>query len=196
MTPIQYRLHGRFWSSLLLAASLGGCGGFGGDLLDDRQQITIDSDPQNASVFAEGVEIGTTPLEIRPNEVFHARFTSGSRAEDGIITFRYVGTLSIKKPGCEPYTTQVNDNILSKDIQVTLVCDPNYRPVEAQPAIPTPAAGPPAAPAPAPAPQETRQVQPAGSAEERLLRIESLHRKGLLSDEEYQSLRQRILDTL
>jgi hypothetical protein len=34
------------------------------------------------------------------------------------------------------------------------------------------------------------------SAEQRLLRIESLHEKGLVSDEEYQRLRKRVLDTL
>jgi hypothetical protein len=135
-----------------------------------------------------------TPLVIKPNEVFQARFTTGGSDADGIFVYRYVGTLAVKKPGCKPYTTQVNDNILSRDIHVKLECDPDYRPVEAQPVAPAPAAVPSAAPAPTPT--ERKAVQPIGSAEERLQRIENLYKKGLLRDEEYRTLRQRILDTL
>lgn len=207
MTIFYFRFQSGLWISLLIATSLSGCGGFGGDLLENRQQITIDSDPQNAAIYAEGVKIGMTPLAIKPAEVFQARFTSGGGDSDGIVAYRYVGTLSVKKPGCKPYSTQVNDNILSKDIHVKLECDPNYRSVEVQPAAPAPApaaappaAAPPAAPAPAaappPSPPERTPVQPTGSAEERLLQIESLHQKGLLSEEEYRTLRQRVLDTL
>lgn len=186
---------------LLAMTTLSGCSGFGGDLVESRQQINITSDPDDATVLAEGMEIGKTPLAIRPGDVFQARFTSGS-PEDGIFSFRYAGTLALKKPGCEPYSTQVNDNILSKDIHVRLECDPDYQPSVAQPAAPAPATSAPAQPAatvpvkPAAAPSESLPTQPTGSAEERLLRIESLHQKGLLSDEEYRTLRQRVLDTL
>jgi hypothetical protein len=194
MTIFHVRFHGGLWISLLIATSLSGCSGFGGDLLENRQQITIDSEPQAASVYAEGVEIGMTPLAITPGEVFQARFTSGSGDSDGIVVYRYVGTLSVKKPGCKPYSTQVNDNILSKDIYVKLECDPNYRPAEVQPASPAHASTSPAASAPET--PESRSIQPTGNAEERLQRIESLYKKGLLSEEEYRTLRQRVLDTL
>ncbi|MDH3527720.1 MAG: hypothetical protein OEM43_09505 [Gammaproteobacteria bacterium] len=195
MTIFHFRFHGGLWVTLLIATSLSGCGGFGGDLLENRQQITIDSDPQAASVYAEGVEIGKTPLVIRPNEVFQARFTGGDAQTGGLFVYRYVGSLSIKNPGCEPYSTQVNDNILSKDIHVQLECDPDYKPAEAQPSAPPVSVTTPAA-KPASIQGEIVPAKPAGSAEERLLQIESLRQKGLLSEEEYRTLRQRVLDTL
>ena len=184
----------RHWGGSLIALALSGCSGFGGNLLENRQQITIDSDPQRATVFAEGVNIGMTPLVIKPNEVFQARFTGGDTETGGLFVYRYVGTLAVKKPGCKPYITQVNDNILSRDIHVKLECDPDYQAVEAQPTVPQPAAVPSAEPAPSSA--GPKAVQPTGSAEERLQRIENLYNKGLLRDGEYRTLRQRVLDTL
>ena len=195
MATHNYRNTVRLWINLPIAASLSACSGFGGDLLENRLQITIDSDPQNASVYAEAVEIGMTPLAIKPSEVFQARFTSGGGDSDGMVAYRYVGTLSVRKPGCKPWSTQVNDNILSKDIHVRLDCDPDYQPAGVKPAAPASAPTPPPA-ASGPATPESRPVQPGGTAEERLRRIESLYIKGLLSDEEYRALRQRVLDTL
>jgi hypothetical protein len=194
MTPTPYRLHVSFWGSLLIVATLVGCSGYGGGLLESRQQITIDSAPQNASVYAEGVEIGMTPLVIKPGEVFEARFTGGDTQTGGLLVYGYVGTLSVKKTGCKAWSTQVNDNILSKDIHVELECGPDYQAVEVQPAAPAPVAVP--SDVSAPTSPASRPLQPSASAEERLQRIESLHRKGLLSDEEYKALRQRVLDTL
>jgi hypothetical protein len=195
MATQNYRNTVRLWITLPIAVSLSACSGFGGDLLENRLQITIDSDPQNASVYAEAVEIGMTPLAIKPSEVFQARFTSGGGDSDGIVAYRYVGTLSIRKPGCKPWSTQVNDNILSKDIHVQLECDPDYMPAEVQPSAPRVSVTTPAA-KPASTHGEIIPANPAGSAEERLLQIESLHQKGLLSEEEYRTLRQRVLDTL
>jgi len=193
MAQHQYRTPLWALPGLLVIATLSGCSGFGGNLTENRQQINVTSDPDGATVIAEGVEIGKTPLAIRPGDVFQARFTSGS-PDEGIVSFRYVGTLALKKPGCDTYSTQVNDNLLSKDIDVKLVCDPNYQPVEVKPASPAPTAAPPEASAPPL--QENRSAQSTGTAEERLQRIESLYKKGLLSDQEYKALRQRVLDTL
>jgi cell division septation protein DedD len=203
-------------SAVMATALLTGCSGYGGGMVESSQQITIDSDPNDAAVYANGAEIGTTPLSIRPGDVFQARFTSGSSDTDGIIAFRYVGTLMVRKPGCKDFTTQVNDNILASDIHVKLECDPAYIRDKARAVTPpqapvTPEKAPSVAPYPsATTPDKTHAVTPTrlpatqkktpdlstGNAEQRLLRIESLHDKGLLSDEEYQSLRKRVLDTL
>jgi hypothetical protein len=169
----------------LCSLSLGGCSGMGGGLSGSHNEITIDSDPQHASVYAEGTELGMTPLVIRPGEVFQARFTTGG-ATGGIAAFRYVGMLSIKKDGCKSYTTQVDDNILSRDIHVKLDCDPSYRAEKT----------PPATTEKAPVTPDAHVNKPDIAVEERLQRIESLYRKGLISEDEYRTLRKRILDTL
>ncbi len=193
MTTAPSCLNSGLMSALLITITLAGCSSFGGGDNGNGQQITINSDPQDATVLANGAEIGITPLTINPGDHFRASFTSGG-SSGGFIVFRYVGTLAIKKPGCKDYSTQVNDNILSKDIDVKLECDPNYRAAAVQSETSDQATAPAANPAPT-APAKQPELT-AGDAEERLLRIESLHDKGLLSDEEYKSLRKRVLDGL
>jgi hypothetical protein len=150
-----------------------GCSNLGGLSSTGGHTIKLTSEPPGATVYADGNEIGTTPFAFRPGETYRSGFASSDTA---IIGYRYVGRLAVKKPGCSDYLTPVDDNLLSRDIHVQLECDPDYRP---------PAA-------------EAARAQPAlpDSAEQRLLRIEGLHDKGLLSDEEYRQLRQRVLDTL
>jgi len=148
-----------------------------GDLANGGQpDIAVDSDPSQATVIADGVELGVTPLTFNPSDIFRAGITGGG---DGLLAYRYTGKLIVKKAGCKDSVTEVDDNILSKDIHVKLECDPDYRP-PAAPVVSVP---------------ETQQVMPA-SAEERLQRIEALHKKGLISNDEYRQLRQRVLDTL
>ena len=158
------------------ALSITGCSGLGGLAPEGQPDITVDSDPSQATVMADGAELGVTPLTFNPSDVFRASFTGGG---DGLLAYRYTGKLIVKKAGCKDSVTEVDDNILSKDMHIKLECDPDYRP---------PAAPVVSAPKP-------RQVMPA-SAEERLQRMDALHKKGLISDDEYRQLRQRVLDTL
>jgi hypothetical protein len=180
MTKWMNAYHIKVTFPVALTLLLGGCGNMGGLSAGNSQQITIESDPAGATVLADGVEAGVTPLTITPADTFRSGFTGGS---DSLIAFRYFGKLMLRKPGCKDYLTQVDDNLLAKDIHVKLECDPNYRPPAAQPAV-----------APVPAPAAQQQIP--ASAEQRLQRIESLHEKGLISDEEQQRLRKRVLDTL
>lgn len=163
-------------ATLLAVVTLlsGGCSNLGGPGSPSRQQIMLVSEPPGASVLADGIEIGSTPLAFSPGETFRSGFVS---SESAILGYRYVGKLAVRKPGCRDYVTEVDDNLLSKDIHVQLECDPDYQPP----------------PAPAAPPQASGVT---GSPEQRLRRIEDLHDKGLLSDEEYRQLRQRVLDTL
>ena len=169
---------------MVLILSVTGCSSFGDLSPGSKLTITVQSDPSGATVLADGTDIGTTPLTFKPADAFRAGVTTGG---EGILAYRYVGKLTLKKPGCSDYVTEVDDNILSKDIDVKLECDPNYRPPAPQPAM-TPQVQPSAVPA-------TQPAMPA-SAAERLQRIESLHDKGLISDGDYRELRQRVLDTL
>ena len=137
---------------------------------DAPRAIQLVSDPPGASVFLAGDELGVTPLEVVPADSFESGFSG--------LSYRYKGKLVFKKPGCEPYTKQLNDAVAKQDIHVSLMCDPDYR-----------------APAPAPA-VGGDSVGASGDYETRLKRIESLHDQGLISDDEYETLRKRILDHL
>ena len=81
------------------------------------------------------------------------------------------GILKLEKEGCEPYEMKVNDPVLSKDIKVSLKCDENYQP----------------------APKLSNKPL---NTESRLDEIDALLKKGKISEEEYKSIRQRILNTL
>ncbi len=152
--------------ALATAILLSGCGSM--VVSEKTNRIKLVSDPVGATAYANSLELGATPLEIAPAEHFPSGFVG--------LSYRYYGKLSFKKPGCEPYAVDVNDYILSKDVHAKLKCDPDYRP--------------PAAAAPS-------QATPASAGfTERLERVESLRRKGLINDAEYRQLRQRILDQL
>lgn len=167
----RYRLPGIVLTCSALLLS--GCSGLGGGTSPGGHRIALVTEPPGATVYADGNEIGTTPLDFSPGEHFRAGFVG---SENAIMGYRYIGKLAVKKPGCRDYLTEVDDSLLSKDIHVQLECDPDYRPAE---------------------PVNTRQPSAtAQSAEQRLRRIRDLHDEGLLSDEEYRQLRQRVLDTL
>ena len=156
----------------LLAISLQGCGGVSVGR-ETAGSIEISSDPSGATALVDGVDIGTTPLRVDPAQVFRSGFAG--------LSYRYLGRLVVTKPGCTDQVVEVNDAVLSKDIRVTLACDPNYR-------------------ATTPAAPESQSVAPAGAAgdpyAERLQRIEMLYRKGLITEEEYRASRKRIIDKL
>ena len=160
--------------SLALSAGLllQGCAGMG------EHSIMIESEPAGAQVLASGAEIGTTPTRINPEQVFPPRFVN--------FTYRADGTLGIEHPGCEPYSTRVDDNLLSKDIRVELECDPSaLAAAAAAPAAP-PTAAQPAAPV-------------AGTADriqQRLEQLEILRERGAISADEYAAQRRRILEDL
>lgn len=165
------------WFGLLTAAAaLSGCAGFGGGSDSSTGQIKISSEPAGAIAYADGAELGATPIRIVPGNHFRAGFAG--------FSYRYVGKLSIKKAGCETWSTEVNDYILSKDVHAKLKCDPNYQPAAASaPAAGSASGSSPVAPAQDP-------------AIERLERIDTLRKKGLISEDEYKQLRARILDKL
>lgn len=135
-----------------------------------KSNITIDSTPRGAEVYASGEKIGTTPLDIVPDKIFPPRWVK--------TTYRAAGVLSIDKKGCKPYTLEVDDYVLSKDILAELECERTVVHTE-------------------PAAQSTpSSTQENARAAERLRELEGLRTRGLVTEEEYQRIRRRILDTL
>jgi hypothetical protein len=177
MPPLQQHSV-RLAGMLAVLIVLQGCAG--------GHSIKIDSEPTGATVYASGRDIGSTPLTMVPDEVFPPRFVGGS--------YRATGDLKIERAGCKPFSQNVNDRALAKDISVKLECDPaalaaESRPAPAKPSMPT-------AVAPmAPAPSEGAAGRGA-DIKQRLQTLEDLRKDGLVTDQEYRTIRKRILDGL
>lgn len=184
-----------------MSAMVAGCASTGNQ--GGSSTIQIVSDPPGATAYASGRKIGVTPLRFVPGEYFNARPVFND--SDAIVAVRYVGTLTLERTGCEPYDLSVNDRILASDIHAQLNCSStqsvNETAVQAASEDPaksasrnTPAATPAAETSAKPG--TGSRFDPGDSAEKRLIRLETLHDRGLITDEEYQSLRKKILDTL
>ena len=134
----------KFLVPVLLSVSLvflQGCG-------SGRKGITIDSDPRGADILADGKNIGKTPMEIQQDDVFPPRWYGR--------TYMVKGKLEIQKEGCEGFNMEVNDFVLSSDINASLKCAPGMMQTEtpaapaavgteAQPAAPAAKSATPAA---------------------------------------------------
>lgn len=151
----------------------------------DGRQIEIRSDPAGAEVLANGRSIGVTPVTVSPGNVWSTGFKT---AKDYGVNFQFVGTLTLRMPGCKDYHTEVDDYLLRKDVAVKLECGPDYRPMTAPAGQPQPAYAP-----------ATRGGDFLTSEEimaRRLRRLEGLRNRGLITEEEYQQVRRRILGEL
>lgn len=158
-------------STAMLATALLVVLGSGCSSMVKGRSTNISSDPAGATVTASGVEIGTTPMEVVPDEIFPPRFVG--------FEYRAAGTLAVQKTGCEPFRVQVDDGTLAQDLHVELDCDPAA--VAASELSPKPA--------------PDQHGAPAGITA-RLETLETLRRRGLVSDVEYERLRQQILERL
>ncbi|WP_428624194.1 PEGA domain-containing protein [Sedimenticola sp.] len=138
----------------------------------DPSRFTVTSTPAGATVYVMGQVLGTTPLEIRRDQVFPATYPSQLEAEYGYVTLRY--------QDCEPYRQSITNKILENDLKVTLACGNNTLPA----AIPLPTLK--TAPKPATPP----------SIRHRLLELKQLYSDGLISEQEYSERRKAILNEL
>lgn len=137
------------------------------------ETIAVQSTPA-ATVVVMGQELGTTPMTVPVKAVFPSSYPPEQEALYGRIT--------LKKDGCADYVTTVSGKVLSRGIKAELDCGV----VKAPAATPIQAAEP---PSPAPA-------APSHSPSQRLRQLDEVYKQGLISDDEYRQLRQRILDSL
>lgn len=155
--------------------------------------IEVTTNPPGASVYADDKLLGVTPLTVKPSLAWDSGFVPG---KDVGMVYQYKGTITIKKPGCETYTAEVNDPMLYNNIAIDLTCDANYRsePTEApshagsnQQAVPG-AYSAPSSRADYETPEEVMA--------RRLRRLEGLRDRGLITGDEYRAVRERILNEL
>ena len=174
MIPDRRHVRKSAFLALCCMAALSGCA----SLPEPVSSITINSDPPGAQVFVSGKNIGTTPVLVELDKVFPRHWTERIKSDvgPGFAFYRRLATVTIKKTGCKPYTDQFTGKNLTKDITVNLSCGPQYLP----PPQATPAA------------TESRGTK----IEQRLQELLELKNKGLITDQEYHTQQQRILNQL
>lgn len=148
--------------------------------------ITIRTNPTGAAVEANGDFIGETPLEIYADDYFASQRQG--------LEWQRSGTLRFTRAGCEPESVEVDTDLMRRSFTIDLDCEPGTgRRVSTdavnraiRPADPVPAP----APAPAAKPEQTDR-----GAVARLEELETMRERGLITDQEYQSLRKKVLDS-
>ena len=139
--------------------------GCSGSSVKQQKPADVTSHPSGATVYANGQELGVTPLHYKLYEAFPASWKDAM--------YQAQGELMVKMDGCEEYTLKVNDTILSNPIHAELRCSG-----VSKPEISTPV------------------VRPLSETEKRLEELEALYNKGVITKEEYNETRQRILNEL
>lgn len=146
--------------------------------------LIVESTPAGAEVWIMGKRVGTTPGTFPTSLVFPPQY----KPED----IGLYGRVRLVKEGCESVMLPVSTQALDSKMKVKLNC------VAPAPAVAQPAPSAYQAPQVAPVSPAAAAPVPAmpATAKERLLRLEELRRDGLINEEEYRSLRKRVLDTL
>jgi len=80
----------------------------------EQDQANVTSNPPGATVIANSLELGETPLHYNLYDAFPAGWENS--------TYQAQGVLTVKKDGCKDYTLKVNDYILRKPIHAELKC--------------------------------------------------------------------------
>ncbi len=158
----------------IVALLLGGCTGV---------PIKLKSEPPGATVLADGKAVGVTPMEMYADEHFPAQWTGWGYERQGKLTFERVG--------CETKTLDVDTELMSRSIRVKLECDPNQTYIQAPVQLQAPVHRD--VPSGGAAAEIPIKKGPVGAAE-RLEELNELRDRGLISEEEYQALRRRVLD--
>jgi hypothetical protein len=134
--------------------------------------ITVTSTPSGATVRADGTKLGETPLKVNIDKSFPHKWVA---AEDYGIVYRVSGKLTIEKSGCDEYAVPVSHTAPAGDINVTLVCKTDVQ---------------------GPSPAGTAKPVISDDVEQRLKKLDKMYRDGVISAEEYEQHRARILGEL
>ena len=162
---------------LPLTALLGACATQGSFFQESSSRLSIQSTPPGAQIWIMGKQQGTTPAHLPVSQVFPQVY----RPDDQAL----YGQVRLVKDGCDPLTVAVSTSAVAAGIDAKLVC------AETAAAMPvTPTASPRTSSATVTAPR------PSASARARLVELKELRQDNLISEQEYQRLRQRVLDTL
>ena len=158
----------------LIIVAIGLLQGCSGSSIKDQNRPNVTSNPSGATVYADLLELGKTPLRHDLYDAFPAGWKNA--------TYQAQGILSVKKDGCKDFTLKVSDYILSKPIHAELKCNSASKSENSIPEIK--------------ADSSASQVAPSSGTEKRLKELEALFKKGVITKEEYKTNRKRILNEL
>lgn len=139
--------------------------GCSGSSVKQQEPADVTSSPSGAAVYANDLELGKTPLRYNLSEAFPAGWKSA--------VYQAQGVLMLKMDGCEDYTLDVSDYILSKPIYAELKCNEVSK-----------------------SEKSTQAVTPHSVTERRLEELELLYKKGVITKDEYSTNRERIINEL
>ena len=153
--------------------------------------IHVSSEPSGADLYVMGNHVGTTPMTISEQDIYPTSY----KAE----TEKFYGKVFLLKTGCEEYSKRLTRADIKSGLTARLVCSTGEA-VTTSPQSPgTPATPSSAAPVLAPTPQAAYQADQESLSERKLKQLKSLLQlldEGLMSREEEERLRRRILDDL
>ena len=135
----------------------------------NSSEISVNSEPSGSSVYVMGKLAGTTPLVIDSNSVFPAAYLPEEQQDYGHITLTH--------EGCGDKRIKISTRMISDGLNANLDCSAKEDPVvDVLPAV----------------------VQHAveKSVNQRLKELQVLKEEGLISEQEYQEIRSRILRSL
>ena len=166
---------------------LNGCTGTA--FVSSSETVSVTSEPPGAMAYVMGEPVGETPLSIKQKDLFPAVYDQSKQDLYGTILF--------KKTGCEDLSQPVGMNAGGTGINAKLVCE--GQPLTQEKAVQAAPVEEPKAPNVETQRQTSKQTvakQPSHSVKQRLINLQDLRDSGLVSEEEYLNIRQRILDEL
>lgn len=132
-------------------------------------EISVNSEPSGASVYVMGKLAGTTPIVIDSNSVFPAAYLPEDEQDYGHITLTH--------EGCSDKRIKISTRMISDGLKASLDCS-----VKKEPVVDVP-------------PVVEKHVEEK-SVNQRLKELQALKDEGLISEQEYQEIRSRILKSL
>lgn len=151
--------------------------GCSGSSVKQHSPADVTSNPSGATVYANQLKLGVTPLHYKLYKAFPAGWSDAM--------YQAQGVLIVKMDDCEDYTLKVNDYILSKPVHAELECSEPGSSEVSTTAVEKNATS-----------NIMPVVTPASETEKRLEQLESIYDKGMITDEEYRATRERILNEL
>ena len=135
----------------------------------NSNEISVNSEPSGSSVYVMGKLAGATPVVIDSNSVFPAAYLPEDQQDYGHITLTH--------EGCSDKRIKISARMVSDGLNANLDCPAKEEPVvDVSPAV------------------EQHAVEK--SVNQRLKELQALKEEGLISEQEYQEIRSRILNSL
>ena len=145
--------------------------------VEEEVPASVTSNPSGAEVYANGQKLGETPLHYKLYKAFPAGWKN--------MMYQAQGELVVKMDGCEDFTLQVNDYVLSRPVHAELVCSDKITSdakSRGNLEVKSPVSG--------------SFASPQSDIEHRLNELEDLYERGVITTEEYSETRERILNEI